>query len=685
MRSDVSSGLALALSVGWLACSGAAWGQTPTEAVHVESSAECDPKVSRCEAPEPAEIVITGTRTKESAQRATVRTGVVTRKEANRRGARSVAEALSSEPGLQRQPAMSGVSGGIKINGMDCERVLVLEDGEPITGRSAGALDLGEVPISGVGRIEVVAGPMSSLYGSDAIGGVVNIITAPPEHEGLSLLTRSEARTRGQFFEEGSAHYRRDTSWVSLEGSLVGQNAIEVGGGPDLSMPSTRTRMFGLRMGAELLPEVEVTLKVRWTKDHRESIFSQSEVIGGEPVRLLDAPTLDSDRFALRATETVQLGARSRVDFSMSRSWYSGETRTRRAGRIGDEIQEDTEHVQHLEAAVTAGEGSRTWVFGVTNRSEKLNTTARVWDLARYVERQPSPPTRRTNVAALAQVTWDIVDELTLMPGTRVEVHNQHGLVASPKLSLAYRPTPELTARAGVGRGFRSPAPKELGFLLDHCWIGYSVTGDPDLDPEKSWGVTGDVSYRPADGVTLHASGFDNRLTDMIALVLTDGGPCGGRTNYQNVNIARARTAGGGAGVKLRVLPFLGLEASYQYLWTRDESTGDPITGNPPHTVVASVTAENLPQGLSAYVRYRYISDSFVDYADTDFNVPGFQSLSARAGFRPAPPLELYAGADNLFDVTADRELFGDLRPTLGRTFYVGLSGEFAADGSAED
>jgi outer membrane receptor for ferrienterochelin and colicins len=211
------------------------------------------------------------------------------------------------------------------------------------------------------------------------------------------------------------------------------------------------------------------------------------------------------------------------------------------------------------------------------------------------------------------------------------------------------------------------------------------VNGDPDLDPERSWGVTSDASYRATDWMTLRAGAYSNWVDDLIGLVVKSDGPCATGTNYQNVNIARARTAGGDAGVKLRALPWLGLSASYNYAWTLDETTGDPITGNPPHTVVGSVTAENLPHGFSAYARYRYISDSFVDDGDQDFHTPGYHSLGARLGFRPLPPLELYAGADNLFDVSADDENIGDLRPRVGRTFYVGLSGEFYGEDDTGD
>jgi outer membrane receptor for ferrienterochelin and colicins len=136
-----------------------------------------------CAVPEPVEVIMPGTRTPESGQRATVRTDVVTRDEAERRGATNVAEALSGQLGVQVNPGAYGTLGNvsaIQIQGFDLDHVLVLQNGERIIGNVGGAIDLAELPLTGVSRVEVVAGSVSSLYGASAIGGVVNILSAPP-------------------------------------------------------------------------------------------------------------------------------------------------------------------------------------------------------------------------------------------------------------------------------------------------------------------------------------------------------------------------------------------------------------------------------------------------------------------------------------------------------------------------
>src|SRR5204862_7090930 len=88
-----------------------------------------------------------------------------------------------------------GVVSALQIQGFDRDRVLILEDGERVVGDVGGAVDLSNMPTGDIDRIEIVAGPTSALYGSAAVGGVVNVITAPPRRQGASGRLRMEGRS----------------------------------------------------------------------------------------------------------------------------------------------------------------------------------------------------------------------------------------------------------------------------------------------------------------------------------------------------------------------------------------------------------------------------------------------------------------------------------------------------------
>ncbi|WP_242516344.1 TonB-dependent receptor plug domain-containing protein [Sorangium cellulosum] len=180
---------------------------------------------------QPLEVVVTGTRTPESSQRATVRTRVISREEAERRGATNVGEALDGELGVQVNPSAYGALGNpsaIQIQGFDLDRVLVLEDGERVIGDAGGAIDLSSLPLGDVSRIELVTGPTSSLYGTSAIGGIVNVLTAPPAHPGFSGRGRLEVRSRAGLLVQASGAYRGDRAWASADASFQREDSLSL-------------------------------------------------------------------------------------------------------------------------------------------------------------------------------------------------------------------------------------------------------------------------------------------------------------------------------------------------------------------------------------------------------------------------------------------------------------------------
>jgi outer membrane receptor for ferrienterochelin and colicins len=639
--------------------------------------------------PEPVDVVVTGTRTPESAERATVRTEVITRDEAEDRGARSVSDALLDEAALDVQPSSNGVAGAVSMRGLDGEHVLVLEDGVPVAGRSAGAVDLGELPIQNASRIEYVLGPMSALYGSDALGGVINIITSAPEHEGPSATTRLETRSRNELYGAASASYQRRDDWVTVETSLLNRPGVERGEGPDLLVPKTRTGMFGVRAGTTLLGRIDLRVKTRFTRDLRAGVFSTTETIGGEPTVARSDSNLRNDRTLVSVAETLHLSAKARLDFHLSRQWYDADSTVSLRNSSNRDLTEGRERVQRLEAVATLGEAQRTWVFGAGTENQKLTETAEgvVFRNQRLVTTREDTlkPAFRSNAWGFAQLGWELTPEVTATLATRGEIHDPYGDVLAPRAALAVRPTPTLTLRASGGRGYRTPSAKEIGFEFDHCSLGYSVNGNPDLEPEDSWGITGDASFRPSERVSFKAGAHSNWLTQMIALEPTDApGLCSSGDNYRMVNIGKARTAGADASLRVRPTSWSTATASYAYLWTRDEARDQPLSASPPHSVSASLRVD-LSRRFAALVRFRYTSGAFIENGDADLHSVAYATLAARIAYRPVAPLSVYVGGENLTNVQRDTDRLGDQRPLLGRTLYLGISGDFNADAPDND
>ncbi|KYF70708.1 TonB-dependent receptor, partial [Sorangium cellulosum] len=624
--------------------------------------------------------VVTGTRTPESSQRATVRTRVITREEAERRGATNVGEALDGELGVQVNPSAYGSLGNpsaIQIQGFDLDRVLVLEDGERVIGDAGGAIDLSSLPLGDVSRIELVTGPTSSLYGASAIGGVVNVLSGPPAHPGLSGRGRLEGRSRTGLLAQGSGAYRGERAWASADASFQREDSLSLlEGNPATALPDRAQHLVGLRAGAALGRGIDVRLRARWIHDEQDGL--EQLVRPGLRPYLFDLPEV-TDRVTLHLTETIDLGGGSNLRLAAGRQWAFRSSGRDLRGSPLSELRERSGTLQSYEAVATLAHGQLTWVIGgraeVESLAQELTTTEVSTSGTSQSAFDEVPDTELGSAALYGQLAWKITDRLTLMPGVRGEYWPRYGGVIAPRLALAYRPAPSLTLRVSGGRGFRAPSAKELGFSFDHSGLGYILEGNEDLAPETSWGVNGDVTWTPGEGITLRGGAFANWVDHLIDIDPIPIRSSGGVDTYTYMNIARARTAGVELSATLQAAAWLRAEAGYAYLWTRNDDPAvpdQPLSGRPPHTAQAALRAD-LPLRLELVTRLRTLTSAFVA---AGLRAPGFTTLDARLARPLWPSSQAYVGVRNVLGAQKDPDRLGDHRPLEGRTVYLGVIAE---------
>lgn len=632
------------------------------------------------------DVVVTGTRTPENAQRATVKTDVVTRAEADRRGATNVAEALATQPGLNVNPGSYGFLGGVsalQIQGFDRDRVLILEDGERVVGDVGGAVDLSSIPTADLERIEIVTGPSSSLYGSAALGGVVNIITAPPRRAGLAGRGRAEYRSLNGILLQGSGSLKKEGTfgpfgdpWIGVDANYRRQDGVErTAGLPDLRIPESDNRMIGLRGGMQLLrggggvPEMDVRVRMRAFRDRTDGIESERRPTIDE-LFITDLPQ-QTNRYTLHVIHVTKLKSGANLRLTMGRQQFDNFTMRDRRNSPLDERHDRVHRMQSFEAVGTVPEGTRTWVAGTRFEAEHFeqSITQTFSSKAGPVTTPEVTPLTFGIAAFYAQLSWKVVPTFTVMPGVRTELHSRYGESVAPRLAAAWEVTPRVTVRASAGRGFRAPSAKELGFVFDHSAYGYRVNGNPDLSPERSWGVNSDVTVRPLADAMVRGSLFSNWVEDLIDLDLGAGVVNNGIATYSYRNFGQARTAGGQLDTRFKPAPWLTAESSYAYTWTRDDVNDQPLPGRPPYSVTSALRVEPGWK-LEMYVRARVVTSSFLDI---DHRSPGYQTVDVRLGRELWPRSQAYVGALNLLDIKQDPNRLGDTRPPLGRILYVGL------------
>lgn len=298
-----------------------------------------------------ADVVVTGERRPESAQGAIVRTDVVSRREAERRGATHVGDALGGQLGVQVNPAAYGFLGGpsaIQLVGLDRERVLVLEDGERVIGDSGGAIDLASLPLSDVARIEVVAGPTSALYGAGALGGVVHVLSAPPS--GSAVRLKLEGRTHAWFVGQGRAAYRSGAAFVVVDTSLSRRAGVPRDAGlPDLLVPASRRWLLGVRSGFTF-DRATVVLRARWLYDALDGLETQA--VPGLGAYRIDLPQR-SHRFALQLVDVLSLGDGATLRLALGRQWVLASAEKDRFASPLDEVRRRRQGLSSAEATLT--------------------------------------------------------------------------------------------------------------------------------------------------------------------------------------------------------------------------------------------------------------------------------------------------------------------------------------------
>ena len=651
--------------------------------------------------------VVSASRQEELRDTLNTRVDVITRGRIEETGGQeTVGEILRELPGVltRRGSETAGVAGE-QIQGIDSREVLVLLDGQPIAGargiKRGGILNLDRQSTARLERVEVVKGAASALYGSDAIGGVINLITREPSSPFDATATLSggnfgvvgarldtgfkREKTFGIFslerhqndgfdltpgtFDTTGAPYRRYDALAKLQQQVTPSFAL---GG---LVTGYQNHMTG-RSNGELGPQeddirdrsVSANLTSRWlagantTVAVRGYVSRYSEDATGRlaPPRstLLEPGTLE-ERFgkadlslahAIGSRQMLQAGA------EWSRNGYAG------TNRVRDE-----------------GDG------------HEANTTV-VW----------------------GQHRWSAADRLTTTVGVRVDRRSRFETAVSPKLAANVRLTDHLNARGSYGRGFRAPDLGQLYYRFLSPSNFYQVIGNPALDPEyaHSWQFGG-VYTAPQRRARFGVNVFRNDVRDLIdsvnlgfvatpaqlAEVIAREGldpsfrPALGRLLLTYRNISNVVTQGIELDSDAALTKTVSVGGAYTYLSARDSKSDLPLTGRNPHQGHVRVSWQPASIGFRASVRGTFLSSWIATRATVtgggvqDTIAPRCALWDAFVSQRIARGLSAFLTIDNLADnqdpntgvllpTGAPAPIY---RPEAGRTARVGVQWSFTA------
>ena len=611
-------------------------------------------------------VVVTGSRTEHLLSEAPVATQVITREDIEDSGAQNAADLIEEQPGISIERSYRG--SGVQLQGLDAKYVLVLVDGARIPGRIGGAIDLERISVENIERIEIVKGPSSALYGSDSLGGVVNIITRSSQKP---LLAETHL-TYGSFNAldlSGQAGLRRDDwsslftlGWHRADAYDLDPSTVATTGSSLNQWSAANRTEYRLSPGARLKGRVEYLMMDQQGIDANDSgaVFDRRNLT--ETLLTSLGPEIRLDGGALIQTK---------ASYSLYRDQYVLDQRnsTKR-----DQDQTTTEQFGQLEGQYTELLFDEHLIsVGLEGRYEELQS-----------DRLDGGSADRIQAALFVQDEWTVSETpaLVVAPGARLDMDSRLGVHPTPKIALRYDPNDRWVLRMSYGMGFRAPSFKELLLRFENPDRGYAVEGNPELEPETSHSGNVGAEFRPNNELWCSLSLFRNDIDNLIFTETIGEATPNVATRYTYVNIASAMTQGVELYLRARPVAGLRLEGSYALTDTEDRETGRPLEGRALHRGTFTVRYAHSDSGLQASVRGSvvgerpfFVPDPLGEDGDLmEVHAEPYTTLDLRLrqriGQRKGRHLELFAGVDNLLD--AGDAQFLPLQP---RTFYGGVTG----------
>ena len=633
---------------------------------------------------------------------------VISREELSRQRVTSIADALRNVEGVDVGGSVGKTGGSnISIRGMPSDYTLILIDGRrQNTAGSVTPNGFGETstsffpPISSIERIEVIRGPMSTLYGSDAMGGVINIITRRVGREWTGSIgvdnTFNEDRDFGDRREINlytSGPLVEDTLGLQLRGRVYERDASELTYTDGDGNPIEVSQRGPSPVEGDTY---NIGGKLTWTPSENHDLWLDGEV---------NRQRYNNDECQLG---TLDGRTRSCEPDPGSATGYSDELRFEReqiaightgrfaSGTLESSLMRNTTETKGRTIPGDVGvayEGFPNIVGGAPRELETTNTVLdskfimplgnhmttlglQWWD-AELDDGLAGETFAQTTWSLFAEDEWMLRDDLALTLGGRYDHHDAFGSQFSPRGYLVWNTTPNWTLKGGVSRGYKTPTLNDLHDGINGVTGQGTVLtiGNPDLEPETSTSSEIGAHYDNQQGFTASATLFHNQFDDKIASgsdILVENDPLIPDGLYsQDINIDEAITQGVEFSTSYQFAPDWRVNANYTYTDSEQKSgdnEGEPLTDTPEHAINATLrwqATAKLDTWLSAeYRSERYRNRESVRGAPSFDDLGDFKAYSLfhlGGNYAVNDQLNLSATIYNLFDKDfIDYRAYGD-------------------------
>ncbi|PID47093.1 MAG: hypothetical protein CR967_05540 [Proteobacteria bacterium] len=611
---------------------------------------------------------------------------VVSQDEIKKINADSMQKVLENTVGISVTANSRSINGrkNITFRGMDSKHTAILIDGNRVSNTDAqiGHSDFQYdwIPVDQIQKVEVVRGPMSSLYGSKALGGVINIITKKPKDSfNANIDTKFSFPDGGEGKSKGISAYaakRFDKFSFSLSAEKKVKDEVQKieNGVLNSEFEGLDVLSGNLKLGYDLSESSDISLSLLQGKEYREST-----VAGKHYDKYYD---IDKGLYSLAFNQQTHFGGFNiKGNWTRSKSYSAQVTKTH--------TLEDKALSTEFYADILPDH------YIVVGAEYKKDSYKAKYDKDTY-KPHPLAPVElpavnfkgdTDNISFYAQDEISFMDKFLLTIGGRYDYHSQFHGQLSPKAYLVYRLADNHRLKTGYGKGFNAPTITQNSDDYSALnMMGTSMStdnlrmfkGNSDLKPEIT--DTYELGYEYFDDLhSFKLTGFYNDISNLITTSST-----GARSEVlglgvldeKYVNVASATTSGFELEFTRRsLLPNLGFGFYYTYLHSKDKDKHRELNFRPEHKVNVNLDYD-INDMLQTSLRYSYTGKQ-KNYRDEDKEVDtlkGFSTLSLQVSAKTSKDFTIRGGIDNILDEKLD-EAYNYQLPD--RTYYIGVNYKF--------
>ena len=624
------------------------------------------------------EAVVTGEFEIKTRDQSLNKVRVIDRKRIERQGAVNLKDLLSNELNI-RLNTDPELGTGLSLQGISGQNIKILIDGVPVIGRTDGTIDLSQINLANIERVEIIEGPMSVMYGSDALGGVINLITKKGTSHTTEVGVNSYVESNGTYNFDGRVGFRKKGAHLQISG---GRNFFE---GQSIG-EEVRSKTWKPRM--QYFGDITAGLKYKNSLHRLQSSYFWEKLSNkSEPVF---TPYAIYARDAYYYTERISNGIFSDFRINPNTTFNSiinySTFRRVKASYRKDLVRLSQVPINETDAQDTAK--FSLWLFrGIyTHRFNPHISLQAGYDINLEQgegERLEGFKQEIQDYAVFSSAEWTIGTRWILKPGVRFIYNSRYGAPVVPAFNMKYDITSWFHVRASYARGFRAPSLKELSlYFVD---VNHNIQGNTDLKAEQSDNIN--LSFSMVGkwngwNVKLEPSLFRNHLYDMINLAVVDPQ----QQLYRYVNIESFSTQGLAINGEAR-REGLSLAAGYAVTGRYSQFASSKFVYSPEYRLNASYTVPRIMMDVSVFYKFTGATPGFaVDENQQVFQtmVQSYQTLDATLSKSFLKrKITCVLGAKNLFNITninysgsaggVHSGGSSNLPVNQGRTFFVNL------------